>query len=106
MASAVIKAPKSARAGTVISIRVLIRHPMESGQRRDRSGARIPRNIINRLVAHYDGAEIFRAELFPAVAANPYFEFRTVATVSGDIVLSWTDDSGESASKTVSIEVT
>jgi sulfur-oxidizing protein SoxZ len=43
----------------------------------------------------YDGTEIFRADIFPDAAANPYLAFSTIATGTGDIVFQWTDDKGE-----------
>ena len=105
MTQAFIKAPQSAVAGEVITIKVLIRHRMESGHRRDRVGAPIPRNIIHHFVAHYDGEDVFSLELFPGIAANPYLEFKTVATRSGELVCRWMDDAGESYSKSVMITV-
>ncbi len=54
----------------------------------------VPRDIINSFVCTYNGEEVFRAELFPAIAANPFIAFFTVATESGVITLSWTDDKG------------
>ena len=81
------------------------RHPMETGYRRGPSGEAIARDIINRFVCTYDGEEIFRAELFPAVAANPFIAFSTVATQSGELAFSWTDDAGHSQTETVKITV-
>jgi len=46
-------------------------------------------------VCTYNGEVVFRAELFPAIAANPFIAFSTVATESGEIVFSWTDDHGQ-----------
>ena len=105
MTRAFIKAPASARAGDVITIKVLIRHRMESGHRRDRMGAPIPRNIIHSFSAHYDGEEVFRMELFPGIAANPALEFKTVATVSGQMQCRWADDAGEQYAQSVAITV-
>lgn len=105
MAQAFIKVADGVRAGELITVKVLIRHRMESGHRRDRVGARIPRNIIHSFSAHYDGEEVFRMELFSGIAANPYLEFRTRATVSGELVCRWQDDAGEHYSQSVSISV-
>jgi len=54
----------------------------------------------------YNGEEIFRADLYPAIAANPYLTFSTVATESGTIAFEWTGDNGfrESASAKISVE--
>jgi sulfur-oxidizing protein SoxZ len=104
-ARALINVPKYAKKGEIISIRALISHEMESGFRPNNSGQLIPRNIIREFVCTYDGVEIFRAELFPAVSANPYIAFTTVATESGTITMTWTGDNGFSATESVAIVV-
>ena len=81
MARALINVPKQAKRGDVIEIKTLVSHPMETGYRRDTMGNAIPRDIINRFVCTYNGVEVFRADLFPAIAANPFLSFHTVATV-------------------------
>jgi sulfur-oxidizing protein SoxZ len=86
--------PAEAKKGAVVEIKTLIRHEMETGHRRDNFGKPIPRDIINAFVVTYAGEEVFRAELFPGIAANPYFAFTTVATETGEIVFTWTDDRG------------
>ncbi|MCB1741727.1 MAG: thiosulfate oxidation carrier complex protein SoxZ [Gammaproteobacteria bacterium] len=105
MTQAFIRAPSAASPGEIITIKVLIRHPMESGQRRDRVGQPIPRNIINRFSARYDGEEVFAMDLFPGIAANPYLEFKTTATRTAELVCSWADDAGEQYSQSVTITV-
>jgi sulfur-oxidizing protein SoxZ len=103
---ALINVPKQARKGEIIEIKAMIAHVMETGYRRDASGAAIERDIINRFACVYDGAEIFAAELFPAIAANPFLAFTTIATRSGTITFTWTDDKGEAQSATAEITVT
>ena len=105
MARTLINVPARARKGEVIEIKTLISHPMESGQRRDDAGQVIPRDIIHTFVCTYAGEEVFRAELFPAIAANPFLSFCTVATESGVLVFSWTDDHGEVQTESARIEV-
>jgi sulfur-oxidizing protein SoxZ len=105
MARALINVPKQAKRGDVIEIKTLVSHPMETGYRRDSMGNAIPRDIINRFVCTYNGVEVFRADLFPAIAANPFLSFHTVATDSGEIKLSWTGDDGNTQTETVSITV-
>ena len=105
MAGALINIPPKARRGEVIEIKALISHPMETGYRHDQSGHVIPRDIINRFVCTYNGEEVFRADLFPAIAANPFISFFTVATGSGVIALAWTDDDGKTNVKTATITV-
>lgn len=106
MTRALVKVPKQARAGDVVTVRVLIRHVMESGHRRDRIGELIPRNIVHSFAARYDGEEIVRIDLQPGIAANPYLEFRLVATVSGNIEFEWSDDDGNTHTQTAALKVT
>ena len=106
MAGALINVPKEIKRGETFEIKTLVRHPMETGYRRGPSGEAIARDIINRFVCTYDGEEIFRAELFPAVAANPFIAFSTVATASGTLRFSWSGDQGFTQTETASLVVT
>jgi sulfur-oxidizing protein SoxZ len=105
MARALINAPSRARRGDVIEIRTLISHVMETGFRFTQLGRQVPRDIINGFTATYNGEEVYRAQLYPAIAANPYIAFHTVATASGTIELTWTGDNGFSATERISITV-
>ena len=67
--------------------------------RRTQLGALIPRDIIRRSSCTYNGAEVFRAELHPAIAANPFIAFSTVATESGTLEFHWTGDNGFSVTR-------
>lgn len=105
MASALINVPARARRGEVIEIKTLISHAMETGFRRTQLGAPIPRDIIRRFVCTYNGVEVFRADLHPAIAANPFITFSTVATESGTIAFHWTGDRGFSVTESAAIAV-
>ena len=105
MARVLINVPDRAKRGEIVEIKTLIQHPMETGYRLDRNGAKIPRDIINRFVCAYNGEEVFWAELFPAIAANPFIAFSTIATDSGEFVFSWTDDNGRMQTETRQITV-
>jgi sulfur-oxidizing protein SoxZ len=105
MARALINAPAKAKRGEVIEIKTLISHPMESGYRVGANGTMIPRDIIRRFVCTYDGEEVFRADLSPAIAANPFISFFTVATESGTISFEWRGDNGFAASEHAAITV-
>ena len=83
MASALINVPARARRGEVIEIKTLMSHIMETGYRRTATGEVVPRDIITSFACRYNGVEIFRADLYPAIAANPFISFFTVATESG-----------------------
>jgi sulfur-oxidizing protein SoxZ len=105
MARALINAPAKARRGAVIEIKTLISHVMETGFRYTQTGENVPRDIITTFTATYNGEEIFRARFHPAIAANPFLTFHTVATDSGTIELKWTGDNGFSATERVRIAV-
>jgi sulfur-oxidizing protein SoxZ len=104
-APALIHVPKKAKRGEVIEIRTMISHIMETGFRRSHTGDLIPRNIIADFRCAYNGVEIFRAQLFPAMTANPFLIFHTVAIESGTLTFKWTGDNGFSAEQSAAIEV-
>ena len=106
MARALVTVPKSAARGDIIEIRTLIAHPMETGYRTGDGGAPLPRNVIRRFTCSYEGDEIFAAELYPAVSANPLIGFFTVATVSGTLTFTWEGDNGFRQVESASITVT
>ena len=85
MTQVLINAPKTAKKGEVIELKALILHPMETGFRPGTNGRIIPRNIIERFTASWNGNEILRMDLSPAIAANPFVSFFAMATESGRI---------------------
>jgi sulfur-oxidizing protein SoxZ len=106
MAAALINVPKRAKPGEIIEIKTLMSHIMETGYRRTATGEVIPRDIITSFSCRYNGVEIFRADLFPAIAANPFITFFTVATESGKFDFEWIGDEGfsETASASITVE--
>jgi sulfur-oxidizing protein SoxZ len=106
MASALINVPKKAKRGDIIEIKTLMSHIMETGYRHTAAGQVVPRDIITSFTCRYNGEEIFRADLFPAIAANPFFTFFTTATESGKFDFEWIGDNGfsETASATIVVE--
>jgi sulfur-oxidizing protein SoxZ len=104
-ARTLINVPAKAKRGEVIAIKSLISHIMENGFRHDNMGRPIPRDIITSMVCTYNGEEIFSATLYPAIAANPFITFYTVATESGTIAFKWTGDNGFAADASAKIAV-
>lgn len=100
-----VKLPKSAKAGEVITIKTLISHDMESGQRKDKQGNPIPRKIINTFSCEFNGATVFSCDMDPAISANPYFEFNAKVAESGTFKFSWVDDDGSVYTTEQKIEV-
>lgn len=105
MARVVVRMPSQAKRGEVIEIRTLASHIMETGFRRGEGARLVPRDIITRFVCTYNGEEIFRAELHPAIAANPLLSFTTVAVESGTLEFRWSGDNGYAASYSAKLEV-
>ena len=89
-----VKVPKSAAAGETITIKTLISHPMESGQRKDKEGNPIPRSIINRFTCEFNGQMVVDITLEPAISTNPYFEFDATVPEAGAFKFTWYDDDG------------
>jgi len=106
MASALINVPRKARRGDVIEIKARMSHIMGSGSRHTAAGDLVPRGIITSFACRYNGKEIFRADFFPAIAANPFMSFFTVAQESGKFEFEWIGDKGfsETASASITVE--
>ena len=94
MARVLIQMPSRARRGEVIEVRATIAHPMETGFRPGADGRPVTRNILQRFNCRYNGELVFSAELHPAISANPFLSFYTVATDSGTLELEWLGDNG------------
>jgi len=105
MARALINVPAQAKRGEIITIKTLISHTMETGFRHTAVGTAIPRDIITTFTCAYNGDEIFRADLFPAMSANPFITFTTIAVGSGTLVFNWTGDNGFNVTESATITV-
>jgi sulfur-oxidizing protein SoxZ len=100
-----IAVPQNVRRGDQIEIRIAIQHPMETGYRVEDNGTAITKNVINKLVCRYNGAEVFRAEMGSGISANPYLSFFIVAAASGELRFDWVDDTGVAGSERAAIIV-
>jgi len=89
-----VKVPNSATAGEIVEIKALISHPMHTGRAKDKKGNKIPRKIINKFVASFEGQDVFTANFEPAVSANPYIAFPFKASKSGAFTFTWVEDGG------------
>jgi sulfur-oxidizing protein SoxZ len=89
-----VKAPKKAAAGEVVTIKCLISHSMESGQRKDKDGNKIPRSIINRFTCEFNGKMVIDVAMEPAISTNPYFQFDATVPEAGEFKFTWYDDDG------------
>jgi sulfur-oxidizing protein SoxZ len=89
-----VSIPSRIARGEPFEVRILIRHPMETGYRTDDVGKSIPRNVIRTFTCRYDGNVVFSARLSSGIASNPYLRFFVTADKSGQLVFDWVDDAG------------
>ena len=83
-------------AGGNATVRVLMAHEMETGQRKDAAGKTIPAWHITDVTASHNGKQVFGAEWGPAVAKNPFLQFTIKGAKAGDkISVTWKDTKGE-----------
>jgi len=105
MPNARVNVPAEVARGKPFEVRILIRHPMETGYRTDDAGRRIPRNVVSSLTCRYDGETVFAARMGPGIAANPYLRFFVTARESGQLTFEWIDDAGVGGSERVAVTV-
>lgn len=83
-------------AGDKATVRVLMSHEMESGQRKDAAGALVPAWFIQDVEAKHNGKSVMTAEWGPAVSKNPFLQFTVKGAKAGDkIAVTWKDNKGE-----------
>lgn len=100
-----VRVPAKAKKGEIVEIKTLISHDMESGQRKDQAGKTIPRRIIKKFTASFNGKTVFAADWHPAISANPYQAFHCKVEETGTFEFAWLDDNGETYKATAKIEV-
>ncbi len=95
-----IKARAQAKGG-ITTVKTLISHPMETGQRKDKkTGKLIPAHFIQELNVEHDGKNVLNALWGPAISKNPYLFFKFKGGKAGDsITISWVDNQGEKDSE-------
>ena len=82
-------------AGDKATVRVLMSHEMESGQRKDAAGKLIPAWYIQQVTAQLNGKTVLTAQWGPAVSKNPFLQFTIKGAKAGDkIAISWLDNRG------------
>jgi sulfur-oxidizing protein SoxZ len=83
-------------AGDKATVRVLMSHEMETGQRKDASGNIIPAWHIQNVTAQHNGKTVMTAQWGPAVAKNPFLQFNVKGAKAGDkISVTWVDNKGD-----------
>ncbi len=83
-------------AGDKATVRVLMSHEMETGQRRDSAGKVVPAHYISNVAVTHNGKQVLSAEWGPAVAKNPYLQFKFKGGKKGDkLTVTWVDNKGD-----------
>lgn len=90
-----LQLPNLVKTGDVVKARLLVAHPMETGYLQDLSGKTIARNVIRELSCDYAGRQVFRVEPSSGISGNPLFEFFFRAQTSGELLIRWIDDAGQ-----------
>ena len=102
-----IRGPKGAvKKGALVEIKSLIKHPMESGLRKDKTtGELIPAYYIESVVVEYGNKEILKAKWSGAVSKDPFFSFFVKAGATGPLKIIWKDNKGGSFDADTTITV-
>jgi sulfur-oxidizing protein SoxY len=101
-----VSVPATARAGDIIVVRAIISHPMETGLRLDEFEDWVRQRIISRFACSFNGRPLFRARLYPAVSANPFFQFYARAQESGTFEFDWYDTHDKTFTNRAQLTVT
>jgi sulfur-oxidizing protein SoxZ len=90
----------------VTTVKTLISHKMESGQRKDsKTGEKIPAHHITEVMAEHNGKQVMNANWGPAISQNPYLSFKFKGAAAGDTIkISWVDNMGKGDSAEAQIK--
>ena len=87
---------RAAIKGDVTEVRVLMSHPMETGQRKDNAGNTIPAHFIQSISIEVGGKTVIKGQTGTSVSKNPVFAFKVKGPKAGDeVVVNWVDNKGE-----------
>jgi len=90
--------------GDVADVRILMMHPMETGQRKDERGNLVPAHYIQNVVVTHNGKVVFNADWSQAVSRNPFLGLRVKGAKAGDnISVTWVDNRGDKRTDAVSV---
>jgi sulfur-oxidizing protein SoxZ len=85
--------------GDAADVKVLMSHPMETGQRKNEKGELVPVHFIQSVIATHNGKTVLDIQWSQAVSRNPFLGFRVKGAKAGDkITISWTDTAGDKSS--------
>jgi sulfur-oxidizing protein SoxZ len=85
-------------------IRILMQHPMETGQRKDEKGQTIPAHYIQTFSVSHNGAPLINGQLNTSISKNPLFAFRATGIKPGDkLAVSWQDNAGDTRKDEITV---
>nr|CRH05355.1 putative sulfur oxidation protein (soxZ) [Candidatus Magnetococcus massalia] len=102
-----IKVPRKISKGQVVEVKAMVRHPMETGNRKNKkTGQKIPAHYIEDVEATFNGASVFSAKWGAAVSKNPFLSFFLKVDQAGELKITWKDNKGGvySATKKVALK--
>jgi sulfur-oxidizing protein SoxZ len=87
------------------TVKALIKHPMETGRRKDKeTGELVPSHYIKEVTCSYQGEPVLKTEWGPTISRNPFLSFTFTGGAPGEEVeLSWEDNKGNSESASATI---
>jgi len=90
--------------GDIAEVRVLMVHPMETGQRKDPNGNIVPTHFIQEVTIRVNGKVMLEGQISQAVSRNPVFSFRLQGVKAGDkLEIAWLDNHGERSQSVTAI---
>ena len=90
--------------GDIADIRVLMQHPMETGQRRDEKGQAVPVHFIQTFVVTLNGKPLVDGQLNTSISKNPLFAFKARGIKAGDkLTVAWNDSAGDKRQDEISV---
>ncbi len=95
---------RAALQGDVADVRILMMHPMETGQRKDAKGDIVPLHFIRSVVVTHNGKPVLDAQWSQAVSRNPFLGLRVKGAKAGDKVsVTWADNRGDKRTDEVTV---
>ncbi|MGB0466601.1 MAG: thiosulfate oxidation carrier complex protein SoxZ [Pontibacterium sp.] len=97
---------KAKASGSKTKVKMMAKHIMESGQRKDKkTGQLIPAKFLQEIKVEYAGKVVFVANMGTAVSKNPYIAFNFAGGAKGEeLVMTWTENTGTSATEKAKIK--
>jgi sulfur-oxidizing protein SoxZ len=86
---------RATEAGGVVDVKILMKHDMEAGQRKDAAGKVIPAWVISNLNVKANGKDVFNGQFGPAVSKDPFLNFKYKGAKGDKITVSWVDSKGD-----------